>query len=249
MSLPYNSSKPAINELKEQDCFDSGKAIKLLLEKDIKPTDIITKRSLENAFTTVTALGGSTNAVLHILAIAETAGAVKSAQGPSTIAEFHYANHPDLNLVLVPGGLGTFEELNNSTLLEFIRKVSWSAEMVMSVCSGSAILAKAGILDGKKATSNKLFFSLAAEQSDKVEWIENARWVEDDNIFTSSGVSAGTDMSLSVISKMYGRDKADKIALMTEYEWQPDPSRDPFAKYLNQGNINDYLTMFSKKDT
>ena len=74
MSIPYNSSKPAVNELKEQDCYDSGKAVKLLLEKDIKPKDIITKKSLENAFTTVTALGGSTNAVLHILAIAETAG-------------------------------------------------------------------------------------------------------------------------------------------------------------------------------
>ncbi|MBL1213203.1 MAG: dihydroxy-acid dehydratase [Ignavibacteriae bacterium] len=74
MSLPYNSSKPALSELKEDDCFDSGKAVKLLLEKDIKPKDIITKKSLENAFTTVTALGGSTNAVLHFLAIAETAG-------------------------------------------------------------------------------------------------------------------------------------------------------------------------------
>ncbi len=74
MSIPYNSSKPAVNELKEQDCYDSGKAVKLLLEKDIKPKDIITKKSLENAFTTVTALGGSTNAVLHFLAIAETAG-------------------------------------------------------------------------------------------------------------------------------------------------------------------------------
>jgi dihydroxy-acid dehydratase len=74
MSIPYNSSKPAVNELKEQDCYDSGRAVKLLLEKDIKPKDIITKKSLENAFTTVTALGGSTNAVLHFLAIAETAG-------------------------------------------------------------------------------------------------------------------------------------------------------------------------------
>ncbi len=74
MSIPYNSSKPAVNELKEQDCYDSGKAVKILLEKDIKPKDIITKKSLENGFTVVTALGGSTNAVLHILAIAETAG-------------------------------------------------------------------------------------------------------------------------------------------------------------------------------
>jgi transcriptional regulator GlxA family with amidase domain len=128
--------------------------------------------------------------------------------------------------------------------MDFIQKVSVTAEAIMSVCSGSALLAKAGILDGKQATSNKLFFSLAAEQSDKVDWMEKARWVEDGNIFTSSGVSAGIDMSLAVISKIYGKARAEKIAMMTEYEWQTDPSKDPFAKYLNKGNIDEYLSLY-----
>ena len=78
----------------------------------------------------------------------------------------------------------------------------------MSVCSGSAILAKAGLLDGRRATSNKQFFDLARMQSAKVDWVTEARWVEDGPFATSSGVSAGTDMALAVIARLYGKAKA-----------------------------------------
>ena len=147
---------------------------------------------------------GNIGPELKIVTIAENLGGIKSAQGPCTIAEYDYTNHPALNLVLVPGGLGTLPQLSNALMLEFIRKVSASSEILMSVCSGSAILAKAGVLDGRRATSNKLFFSLATEQSHKVVWVENARWIEDDNIFTSSGVSAGTDIQKPLV-RLYSR--------------------------------------------
>lgn len=74
MSLPYNSSNPAISTNKEQECVNAGETLRLLLEKDIKPTDIVTKKSLENAVRLVTVMGGSTNAVLHFLAIAKAVG-------------------------------------------------------------------------------------------------------------------------------------------------------------------------------
>lgn len=74
MSLPYNSSNPAISDNKEQECVKAGEALRVLLEKDIKPSDIVTKKSLENAVRLVTVMGGSTNAVLHFLAIARAAG-------------------------------------------------------------------------------------------------------------------------------------------------------------------------------
>ncbi len=72
MSLPYSSSNPAISKEKRQECLDAGKYIRLLLEKDIKPRDIMTRKAFENAITIVIALGGSTNAVLHLLAMART---------------------------------------------------------------------------------------------------------------------------------------------------------------------------------
>jgi dihydroxy-acid dehydratase len=84
MSLPYSSSNPALSEEKRQECLDAGKAIKLLLEKDIKPTDIMTRKAFENAVTVVMILGGSTNAVLHLIAMA------KSVDVPLTQDDFQH---------------------------------------------------------------------------------------------------------------------------------------------------------------
>lgn len=177
---------------------------------------------------------GSLGPELRIVTVAEKTGPVASAQGPETVARFDFASAPKLDLLLLPGGMGTLPQLANAAMHEFLRARARTAEVTMSVCSGSAILAKAGLLDGRRATSNKQFFSLATSQSEKVEWVEKARWVEDGPFVTSSGVSAGTDMALAVIAKLYGKERADLIANLTEYEWQTDASRDPFHKYLNQ---------------
>src|SRR5215211_6894138 len=72
MSLPYSSSNPAISEEKKKECLEVGKAIRNLLEKDIKPKDIMTRKAFENAITVIMALGGSTNAVLHLIAMAKS---------------------------------------------------------------------------------------------------------------------------------------------------------------------------------
>jgi transcriptional regulator GlxA family with amidase domain len=180
---------------------------------------------------------GSLGPHLRIVTVAEQAGPVASTQGPATVAEHTFASAPKLDLVLVPGGVGTFPELANESLLEFLRRRAAEAERMLSVCTGSALFAKAGLLDGRRATSNKQFFGLARAQGPKTEWIAEARWVEDGKFVTASGVSAGTDMALGVIAALYGRHVAEQIAALTEYEWQSDPERDPFAKFLNQGKL------------
>ena len=180
---------------------------------------------------------GSIGPELRIVTVAERPGPVRSFQGPQTEAECGFADCPRLDLILLPGGFGTIPQLENPAMLAFLRDRSSGAEVTMSVCSGSAILAKAGVLDGRRATSNKQFFELARSQSDKVDWVEEARWVEDGPFATSSGVSAGTDMALGVIARLYGRERAQEIADSTEYEWQSDPTRDPFHKFLNQGRL------------
>jgi len=184
---------------------------------------------------------GSVGAQLRIVTVAERTGPVASFQGPQTVAEFDFASAPKLDLILLPGGFGTMRELENPAMLDFLRRRSASAEVTMSVCTGSAILARAGLLDGRRATSNKQFFDLARSQGPAVNWVEEARWVEDGPLATSSGVSAGTDMALAVIARLYGRSAAQQIADSTEYEWQSDPSRDPFVRFLNQGNAEEIL--------
>jgi putative intracellular protease/amidase len=180
---------------------------------------------------------GSVGPELRIVTVAEREGPVASFQGPKTVAEYGFADCPALDLILLPGGFGTLAQLENPLLLGFLRERAPRAERTLSVCSGSAILAKAGLLDGRRATSNKQFFDLSRSQSAKVAWVTQARWVEDGPFATSSGVSAGTDMALGVIAGLYGRERAQQIADLTEYEWQSDPTRDPFVKFLNQGNL------------
>jgi len=174
---------------------------------------------------------------IEIVTVAEQLGSIRSVQGPKTVAEYSLSECPRLDLILLPGGIGTLKQLKNAAMLEFLKHRSLSAEVIMSVCSGSAILAKAGLLDGRRATSNKQFFSLATSQSDKVKWIAEARWVEDGPFATSSGVSAGIDMALAIIARLFGRDRAELIANLTEYVWQDDPNHDPFYKFLNQGKV------------
>ncbi len=180
---------------------------------------------------------GALDKQIRIVTLAQKKGPVASTPGVETVARHDFADCPHLDLILLPGGFGTVAQLGNTALLDFLRKRASAAEVTMSVCSGSALLARAGLLDGRRATSNKLFFQLARSQSDKVDWITAARWVEDGPFATSSGVSAGTDMALAVIAKLYGVQRAEQIAIQTEYTWHRDGATDPFAKYLDQGIV------------
>ena len=176
---------------------------------------------------------GNLKPQVEIITVAEKTGPVASFQGPQTVAEYYYQNCPDLDLILLPGGFGTIQELSNQATMSFLKGKVPSAKITMSVCSGSWILAKAGLLDGRRATSNKFYFKMATQQSDQVDWVSEARWVEDGPVFTSSGVSAGIDMSLAVIASLFGQKKAMEIANYTEYIWNQNPAEDPFHQYLN----------------
>ncbi|MCC6244917.1 MAG: DJ-1/PfpI family protein [Gemmatimonadaceae bacterium] len=165
----------------------------------------------------------------NVVMISQKAGPVKSAQGVSTVADYSFETAPPLDIMMVPGGTGTLTELQNPALLDYLRAQHQRTEFTTSVCTGSALLAKAGILKGHKATSNKTFFSLAVDQDPDVEWIPKARWVEDGKLLTSSGVSAGTDMALGLVAKLYGKARAQQLARSLEYTWNDDAFNDPFA--------------------
>jgi len=167
---------------------------------------------------------------VNIVVLAEHAGPVKSSAGPSIIAERTFQDVPRLDVVMIPGGVGTRREVNNAPFLAAFKTLAERTPHVGSICTGSAVLARTGLLDGVRATTNKLAFKWVASQGEKVAWVAQARWVEDGKYFTSSGVSAGTDMALALIDKLFGHETAVKVANWTEYEWNGDPHHDPFAK-------------------
>jgi len=160
---------------------------------------------------------------------------VASFQGPQTGGGVDFASAPKLDLILLPGGFGTMRELENPVMLNFLRRRSASAEVTMSVCTGSAILARAGLLDGRRATSNKAVLRVGAGQGPAVEWVEEARWVEDGPFATSSGVSAGTDMALAWSARLYGKETGARSPTPRSTNAH-DSTRDPFSRFLNKGN-------------
>ncbi|MEM7016785.1 MAG: DJ-1/PfpI family protein [Pseudomonadota bacterium] len=176
---------------------------------------------------------------VSLYTVAQEAGPVASAIaaevgiGPKVVADYTFNDLPQMDVVLVPGGFGTIPELANQALLDFLVKQATDAKVVASVCTGSALLAKSGLLDGKRATSNKQFFALATQQSAAVQWVEAARWVKDGKFYTSSGVSAGTDMAVAIIEELLGPEVRDTVLKGAEYTWHADAESDPFASELN----------------
>lgn len=166
-------------------------------------------------------------ATISLLAV--TPGPVASAQGPSCVAETAFRGDLGLDVLLVPDGRGTRPlALDEEFLLELGRQ-SAAARFVASVCTGSALLAQAGVLDGLRATTNKRAYAWATANGPRVRWVAQARWVEDGRVFTSSGVSAGMDMALALIARLTDRESALQIAAGAQYAWHEDAAWDPFA--------------------
>ncbi|MGV3022842.1 DJ-1/PfpI family protein [Streptococcus suis] len=134
-----------------------------------------------------------------------------------------------IDVLLLPGGRGTRTLVENEAFLTSLGQLAEQASFVLSVCTGSALLAKAGLLDAKEATSNKLAFDWVTSQGLAVNWKRQARWVHDGKYYTSSGVSAGMDMVLGFVRDQFGQELAEQIARQAEYHWQDDPDRDDFA--------------------
>ena len=162
--------------------------------------------------------------------VAETSASVASNQQVRANPDMTFEDSDRFDVLFVPGGMGTRREVGNMALLDWIRTASEQAEFVLSVCTGSLLLAGAGVLDGRRATTNKAAFTKIADQYQKVDWVKQARWVEDGKFITSSGVSAGMDMALGAIALMHDRETAAKVAMWSEYDWHQDKDWDPFAK-------------------
>lgn len=166
---------------------------------------------------------------VEIVMIAQQAGPVKSGAGPAAVADIGFADAPKLDIVMIPGGIGTRREVGNPAFMSAISALVQATPQVATICTGSGVLAKTGLIDGVRATSNKMAWKWATAQGAKVVWVPQARWVEDGKFTSSSGISAGTDMALGLIAKLYGKEMAQWVAHRAEYRWHDDPTDDPFA--------------------
>ena len=133
--------------------------------------------------------------------------------------DFHGAPAPDI--LVVPGG-SIDSALNSTTTIDWIKKNSVSAQHVLSVCNGAFILAKAGLLDGLKATTFYRLIDQLAQQAPDTTVVRDQRFVDNGKVITTAGLTSGMDGSLHVISKVLGKGEAQRIALHLEYNWEPE---------------------------
>lgn len=132
-------------------------------------------------------------------------------------------------VLLIPGGPGTRRLVNDKNFIEKLNILIDKSTYCLSVCTGSALLAMTTTLNHKRATSNKLAFNWVTSLNAKILWQRHARWTVDDKFYTSSGVSAGIDMSFAFLEHVTTRDFADNVAHDIEYVRIRDSQSDPFS--------------------
>ena len=153
---------------------------------------------------------------------------VRSAQGFTLKTEI-VESLPPGSILLIPGGIGTRSLVMDNLFRQNLAKLVQQSQICLTVCTGAALLAATGVLDGKPATTNKRAFEWVRGTRPQVRWQQKARWVSTEKFYTSSGVSAGMDMTLGFIADRWGLETAQEIASRCEYLWQNDPDTDPFA--------------------
>jgi transcriptional regulator GlxA family with amidase domain len=158
----------------------------------------------------------------EVYTVAASPGEIVS-QGFATIKpQYTLANCPTPDVVILPGGR-TDLPLTDPAVINWIKDSSQKAEVVLSVCTGAFLLAEAGLLDGREATTHWSAIASLREKAPKTTVRENRRYVDNGKIITAAGVSAGIDASLHVVDKLLGREVATNTAHYMEYKWQPEP--------------------------
>lgn len=164
------------------------------------------------------------SAPFEVFTVARTAAPVRATGGLVVTPSHGFDDAPDIDLLLVPGGFGTRPLVDDEEVVGWIRDTAARAELTTSVCTGALLLARAGLLDGRRATTHWGAIDLLRESFPTTTVVENVRWVEDGAI-TSAGVSAGIDMALHVVARLCGEAVAAETARYMEYShYDPEPS-------------------------
>ncbi|MGB3512937.1 MAG: DJ-1/PfpI family protein [Microcoleaceae cyanobacterium] len=160
--------------------------------------------------------------LFEVYTVAEKLESITARNGLSINPSYEIADCPTPNILIMPGGFGTRELMNNSVVIKWVQDCSRQAELVLSVCTGSLILAKAGLLVGLEATTHHQVIDDLRAVAPTTQVLENKRFVDNGQIITSGGISAGIDMCLYVISILLGKEMAEKTAKYMEYKWEID---------------------------
>ena len=155
--------------------------------------------------------------VFKVFTISEDGGAIKSVNGLIVIPDYSFDNHPKIDILIIPGGEGTKNEIKKKKVMEWVNKTQGSAEIMATVCSGARIPAVLGLLDGLEATTHHSVIEDVKKLAPNVTINHTKRFIDNGKIMTSGGISAGIDLSLHIVKKLCGEDTAQKTMEYMEY--------------------------------
>ncbi len=159
----------------------------------------------------------SAEQVFEVYTVAEEKRPIRARNGLSVNPDYDLFTAPPPDILIVPGGAGTRALLRNSAILNWIRARSDTAERVLSVCSGSLVLAQVGLLQGLRATTHHEVLAELKSLAPDTQVLDDQRFVDNGRVVTSAGISAGIDMSLYVVAQLLGEGVADRTARYMEY--------------------------------
>ena len=154
-----------------------------------------------------------------VYTVAEKAGPVLARNQLSVNPRYTIADCPQPDILLVPGGQGTRTEMHNQVLVEWIKNCAPQTELMLSVCTGALLLAKADLLAGLTATTHHGAIDLLKRIAPHTTVVDDQRFVDNGRIVLSAGVSAGIDMSLHIVERLLGSEAALRTAKQMEYDW------------------------------
>lgn len=160
--------------------------------------------------------------LFHTFTVAEQPGPLLARNGLKVVPDYTFADCPKPDILVVPGGFGTRPLLNRPEVINWIRARADTAEIAASVCTGSLLYAKAGVLDGQSATTHYLRHELLRELAPGAHIVEDRRFLDNGHVVTSAGISAGIDMSLHLVARLHGDAVAENTARYMEYHWRND---------------------------
>lgn len=157
----------------------------------------------------------------QVYTVAATTDPVAARNGLRVVPDFALRDCPPPDLLVVPGGQGTRPLLQDEALLEWIRGQDARCELTLSVCTGSLLLARAGLLKGLRATTHWGSLDLLAALAPDTQVLADTRYVDNGRVITSAGISAGIDASLHVVERLLGAEHASLTARHMEYDYWP----------------------------
>jgi transcriptional regulator GlxA family with amidase domain len=169
-------------------------------------------------------LAGRGGRGFRVYSVGESRQPLNTVTGITLVPKFDFDDCPVPDIVIVPGGPGVHTAINNEKLMTWISSKADSAELVISVCTGAFLLAKAELLEGVKVTTNRRALDQLLELIPaSSQLVRNVRYVDNGKIVMSAGVTAGFDAALHVVARLHGRECALEAASILEYEWREEP--------------------------